>query len=151
MARRIQEELQGAAYVVGQVRTREAKQSPAAPFITSTLQQEAWRKLRFTAQRTMSLAQGLYEGVSLGDEGPVGLITYMRTDSTNVAATAVAEARRYIESKYGKEYLPPKPREYRKKVKGAQQSPHHQHITAGGVAQASVHCPEDNGPGSESI
>ena len=116
------EELKGASYAVAEVRTREAKQSPSAPFITSTLQQEAWRKLKFSAKRTMALAQQLYEGVTLGNEGSVGLITYMRTDSTNVSATAVAEAREYIQTKYGKEYLPAKAREHRKKVKGAQEA-----------------------------
>ena len=121
-AQRIENELQGASYSVAQVRTRETKQSPSPPFITSTLQQEAWRKLRFAARRTMALAQQLYEGVALGEEGPVGLITYMRTDSTTVSASAVAEAREYIQAKYGKEYLPARPREYRKKVKGAQEA-----------------------------
>ena len=100
-AREIETQLKDASYRVAQVRTREAKQSPSAPFITSTLQQEAWRKLRLGAKRTMSLAQQLYEGVALGNEGPVGLITYMRTDSTNVAASAVAETRGYIASKWG--------------------------------------------------
>ena len=84
-------DLKGAEYAVASVRTRETRSRPAAPFITSTLQQEAARKLRFTARRTMRVAQQLYEGLSIGDEGQVGLITYMRTDSTNVAAQALAE------------------------------------------------------------
>ena len=92
-ARRYEAELQDAAYTVAAVRKREARQRPAAPFTTSTLQQEAGRKLRFTAQRTMAVAQQLYEGLNIGREGSVGLITYMRTDSVQVAATAVQEAR----------------------------------------------------------
>jgi DNA topoisomerase-1 len=121
-AREIEGNLKGASYKVAEARTRETKQSPAPPFITSTLQQEAWRKLRLGAKRTMSLAQQLYEGVSLGTEGPVGLITYMRTDSTNVASSALAEARDYIGARYGKDYLPAKPRTFRGKVKGAQEA-----------------------------
>ena len=121
-AQQIWGELQGASYTVAQVRMREAKQAPSAPFITSTLQQEAYRKLRFSTKKTMSLAQQLYEGVQLGNEGPVGLITYMRTDSTNVASSAIAEVRQYILATYGQEYLIPKPREFRKKVKGAQEA-----------------------------
>ena len=121
-AQEIEGKLKGASYKVAAVRTRQAKQSPAPPFITSTLQQEAWRKLRFRSQRTMSLAQQLYEGVSLGTEGPVGLITYMRTDSTSVAASALTETRDYIADRYGKEYLPAKAREFKRKVKGAQEA-----------------------------
>ena len=115
-SQRILGDLEGASYAVVQVRTRETKKSPSPPFITSTLQQEAWRKLRFSAKKTMSLAQQLYEGVSLGEEGPIGLITYMRTDSTQVSSSAIAEVREYILATYGKEYLPPKPREFRKKA-----------------------------------
>ena len=121
-AKEIEDSLKGASYKVAEVRTRETKQSPAPPFITSTLQQEAWRKLRLGAKRTMALAQQLYEGVSLGNEGPVGLITYMRTDSTSVASSALAETRDYISARYGKEYLPSKPRTFRSKVKGAQEA-----------------------------
>ena len=118
----IEEDLAGAAYSVAQVKKRDVKQSPAPPFITSTLQQEAWRKLRFSAKRTMSAAQQLYEGLSIGAEGSVGLITYMRTDSTNVSAGAVQEARQYIREKYGKEYVPTQPRAFRRKAKGAQEA-----------------------------
>ena len=118
----IEGDLNGAAYSVAQVKKREVKQSPAPPFITSTLQQEAWRKLRFSARRTMSAAQQLYEGLSIGAEGSVGLITYMRTDSTNVSATAVQEARQYIRDKYGNEYVPQQPRAFRRKAKGAQEA-----------------------------
>ena len=121
-AKEIEGSLKGASYKVSEVRTRETKQSPAPPFITSTLQQEAWRKLRLGAKRTMALAQQLYEGVALGSEGPVGLITYMRTDSTNVAASALAETRDYISGRYGKDYLPAKARTFRGKVKGAQEA-----------------------------
>ncbi len=121
-ARAYETELKDAAYTVAEVRKREVRQRPAAPFTTSTLQQEAGRKLRFTAQRTMSVAQQLYEGLSVGSEGSVGLITYMRTDSVQVAETAVQEARQYIRDKYGKEYLPDKPRTYRTRTKAAQEA-----------------------------
>ncbi len=115
-------DLNGTDYAVTNVRLRETRSRPAPPFITSTLQQEAWRKLRFTARRTMSVAQQLYEGLSIGDEGSVGLITYMRTDSTNVAAQALNETASYIRRRYGEEYAPPKPRSYTRKVKGAQEA-----------------------------
>ncbi|MDE2780452.1 MAG: type I DNA topoisomerase [Chloroflexota bacterium] len=121
-ARAYEAELKDAAYTVAEVRKREVRQRPAAPFTTSTLQQEAGRKLRFTAQRTMSVAQQLYEGLSVGSEGSVGLITYMRTDSTQVADTAIQEARQYIRDRYGKEYLPDKPRSYRTRTKAAQEA-----------------------------
>ena len=121
-ARAYEAELKDAAYTVADVRKREVRQRPAAPFTTSTLQQEAGRKLRFTAQRTMSVAQQLYEGLAVGREGSVGLITYMRTDSTQVAETAIQEARQYIRGKYGKEYLPDKPRSYRTRTKAAQEA-----------------------------
>ena len=121
-ARRYQAELQDAAYTVAEVRKREVRQRPAAPFTTSTLQQEAGRKLRFTAQRTMSVAQQLYEGLNLGRQGSVGLITYMRTDSVQVAAPAVQEARDYIRNKYGPDYLPAQPRAYRTRSKAAQEA-----------------------------
>ena len=121
-ARRIEGHLQGAEYAVAQVKKREARQSPSPPFITSTLQQDAGRKLRFTAKRTMALAQQLYEGLAIGSEGSVGLITYMRTDSTNVAASALKEAREYILTSFGADYLPSQPRMFRKKAKGAQEA-----------------------------
>ena len=121
-AREITLDLDGAEYVVDSVRRRETRSRPAPPFITSTLQQEASRKLRFTARRTMQVAQQLYEGLSVGDEGSVGLITYMRTDSTNVAMGALHEAARYIRDKFGSEYAPKSPRFYRRKVKGAQEA-----------------------------
>ncbi len=118
-ANRIVAALQGAAYTVASVSTREKKRNPVPPFITSTLQQEAARKLRFSVKRTMALAQRLYEGVELGSQGLVGLITYMRTDSTRVSNDAVAEVRRLIEKRYGSDYLPASPVAYRSK-KGAQ-------------------------------
>ena len=118
----IASDLDGAEYSVESVRKRETHSRPYAPFITSTLQQEASRKLRFTSRRTMQVAQQLYEGLSMGDEGAEGLITYMRTDSTNVAASAIAEARQYIQSKLGAEYAPKSSRIYKKKVRGAQEA-----------------------------
>ncbi len=104
--------LEGRQYVVAKVEKKERRRNPVPPFTTSKLQQEAGRKLGFTAKRTMAVAQGLYEGVDLGKEGTVGLITYMRTDSTRVGAEAQQEARELIASKYGKEYLPEKPPVY---------------------------------------
>ncbi len=115
-------DLDGARYSVVSVKKRETRSRPAPPFITSTLQQEASRKLRFTARRTMQVAQQLYEGLPLGDEGPAGLITYMRTDSTNVAAAALSEAAAYVRRKFGHEYAPKSPRRYTRKVKGAQEA-----------------------------
>src|SRR5579871_2749589 len=97
-------QLEGADYVVKSVGTREKKRNPVAPFITSTLQQESSRKLRFSVKRTMILAQRLYEGIELGKQGAVGLITYMRTDSTRLSPDAVQEVRAYIAVKYGPEF-----------------------------------------------
>jgi len=121
-ARRYESDLKDAGYKVAEVRKRDVRQRPSAPFITSTMQQESGRKLRFTAQRTMSVAQQLYEGLSVGSGGPVGLITYMRTDSTQVAASALAEVREYIQERYGKDHLPSKPKVYTKTAKGAQEA-----------------------------
>ncbi len=106
-------------YVVEKVEKRERKQRPVPPFITSTLQQEASRKLRFAAKKTMFIAQQLYEGLEIGSEGSVGLITYMRTDSTRVAQEAVQAARNHIKNTYGEAYLPARAVNYRSK-KGAQ-------------------------------
>ena len=119
---RIQEDLADARYAVSKVTKREMKRRPAAPFITSTLQQEAWRQLRFSARKTMTLAQQLYEGMPIGAEGSVGLITYMRTDSPQVAASAVDEARSYIQQRYGAQYLPSTPRRYTTRSKVAQEA-----------------------------
>ena len=122
-ARSYQSQLDGADYAVNSVKKKDVRQRPAPPFITSTLQQEAGRKLRFTAQRTMAVAQQLYEGLSVGSEGSVGLITYMRTDSTQVASSALSEVRSYIGRRYGKEYLPEKPRSYQEPLQGRPGSP----------------------------
>jgi len=121
-AQRLVAILQSAAYRVLSVQTKTQPRRPAAPFITSTLQQEASRKLGFTTKRTMQIAQELYEGLSLGAEGEVGLITYMRTDSTNVAASAQQETRAYITERFGREFLPASARVFAKKVKGAQEA-----------------------------
>ena len=100
-------------------RAQGAPRNPTPPFITSRLQQEASRKLGYQPSRTMRIAQRLYEGIELGDEGAVGLITYMRTDSTRISPDAIDEVRGYIGQRYGEEYLPEKPNFYRSK-KGAQ-------------------------------
>ncbi|CAI8015573.1 DNA topoisomerase 1 [Geodia barretti] len=121
-ARALEAELSGAEYSVESVEQKPRRQRPSAPFITSTMQQDAGRKLRFTAQRTMAVAQQLYEGLNIGAEGSVGLITYMRTDSVNVAESAVREAREFIGERYGKEFIPDKPRAYRTRSKNAQEA-----------------------------
>jgi DNA topoisomerase-1 len=105
-------DLHGAAYTVAKVEKKERRRNPVPPFTTSKLQQEGGRKLGFTSRRTMAVAQGLYEGVEIGNEGAVGLITYMRTDSTRVGAEAQQEARELIASKYGRDYVPEKPPVY---------------------------------------
>ncbi len=99
-------DFQGSKFIVSHVGTKEKRRNPVAPFITSTLQQDASRKLRFSVKRTMMLAQQLYEGVEVGSEGSVGLITYMRTDSTRIGEEALTEVRGFIESRYGAPYLP---------------------------------------------
>jgi DNA topoisomerase-1 len=111
--------LDGAAWVIDEVEKKERRRYPTPPFVTSKLQQEAARKLGFQPRRTMQLAQHLYEGVELGKEGSVGLITYMRTDSTRVSNDALAAVRQHIQTNYGKNYLPGKPNTFRSK-KGAQ-------------------------------
>ena len=121
-ARGLQGELDGAVYRVGEVRKRDVRQRPAPPFTTSTLQQDAGRKLRYTAQRTMAVAQQLYEGLDVGPGGVVGLITYMRTDSTQVAASAVSEVREYIGERYGREYMPGQARQHSRRSKAAQEA-----------------------------
>ncbi|MBI4363940.1 MAG: type I DNA topoisomerase, partial [Candidatus Latescibacteria bacterium] len=105
--------LERETFRVDGVRTQEKKRNPLPPFITSTLQQEAFRRLRFSAQKTMVVAQQLYEGVEVGTEGATGLITYMRTDSTRTAPDALTEVRQYIGATFGREYLPDEPRHYR--------------------------------------
>jgi DNA topoisomerase-1 len=111
-AQKILADLQGRPYSVAKVEKKERRRNPVPPFTTSKLQQEAGRKLGFTAKRTMGIAQSLYEGVDVGKEGTVGLITYMRTDSTRVGKEAQDEARELIAGKYGKDYLPDKPPVY---------------------------------------
>ncbi|HKY53470.1 MAG TPA: type I DNA topoisomerase, partial [Anaerolineales bacterium] len=115
-------DMETAAYAVTKVKRGERKRKPSAPFTTSTLQQEASRKLGFTAKRTMALAQGLYEGQDVGNGGATGLITYMRTDSTNVSASAQNEARQYIRSKYGNDFLPSEPPQYKKRSANVQEA-----------------------------
>lgn len=107
--------LDGAEYTVTSVKKRVTKKQPAPPFITSTMQQEASRKLGFTAKRTMKAAQELYEGVDVEGIGAVGLITYMRTDSLRISDEAKAAAKQYIETVYGADYLPEKPRAFKTK------------------------------------
>ncbi len=121
-AQKIVDELQGASYVVAKVEKRQRRRKPPAPFRTSTLQQDASRRLRFSARRTMRTAQQLYEGIDLGPEGSVGLITYMRTDSVTVSAQAQAEARSYVAETFGKRYVPAKAPKYKTQAKGAQEA-----------------------------
>ncbi len=116
------ERLRGAGYRVREVREKEVKRTAAPPFTTSTLQQEAARKLGFGARKTMRVAQQLYEGIDLPGEGQVGLITYMRTDSVHVAAPALAELAQVVREQFGAEYALEKPRHYRKKQRGAQEA-----------------------------
>ena len=115
-------DLRPAVYRVSDVRKRQTSRRPAAPFRTSTMQQEASRKLRFTARRTMTVAQQLYEGLAVGGEDPIGLITYMRTDSTAMAQEAVQDARRVIEVRFGSDSVPASARRYQGTVQGAQEA-----------------------------
>ena len=115
------QEAAGGSLVVSRIEKKQRRRNPAPPFTTSTLQQEASRKLRFSAQRTMRLAQQLYEGVEIDGEA-VGLITYMRTDAVNLAGQAVEELRRFIGESYGAEALPDRPQVYRNKSKNAQEA-----------------------------
>ena len=113
--------MQEAAYTITRIKRGERRRKPLAPFTTSTLQQEASRRLNYTAKRTMALAQQLYEGIDLS-EGSVGLITYMRTDSTNVSELAQGEARQFITERYGANFLPSEPPRYQTKARGAQEA-----------------------------
>ena len=116
-------DLKDRPFTVSDVKRRERRKNPFPPFTTSTLQQEAAKRLRFAARRTMRVAQRLYEGVEAGERGTVGLITYMRTDSTRVAASAIDQARKWIEGEMGKAFVPSSPRLYQgKKQKGAQEA-----------------------------
>jgi DNA topoisomerase-1 len=112
-AEEIAAELRAGEARVASVEKKERRRRPQPPFITSKLQQEAARKLRFSAKKTMALAQRLYEGMEMGEEGPLGLITYMRTDSTRISDDALTEARDFIAQRYGKEYLPAEPVVYK--------------------------------------
>lgn len=108
----ILERLNKGPYQTLKVEKKEKRRHPVPPFITSTLQQEASRHYGFSSAKTMNIAQGLYEGINLGTEGPEGLITYMRTDSVRIAPEAIAEARKFIQEQYGKEFIPAEPRVY---------------------------------------
>jgi DNA topoisomerase-1 len=121
-ALKIERDLRVSSYTVEDVQTREQKKIPSPPFTTSTMQQEAWWRLRFPAKKTMLIAQQLYEGINIGKEGSVGLITYMRTDSTYVTPGAVEETREYIKEKFGVAYLPQKARVFSKKSKFSQEA-----------------------------
>lgn len=112
-ANRILDDLKDAAYQIAKVKKGTRRKSPAPPFITSTLQQEASRRLGFQAKRTMKAAQELYEGVEIGELGAVGLITYMRTDSLRISEDAINEVTAYIEGRWGKKYLPDSPRHFK--------------------------------------
>ncbi|MGW8226455.1 MAG: type I DNA topoisomerase, partial [Anaerolineales bacterium] len=116
------EDMEGAKYTITEVKRGERKRKPRPPFITSTLQQEASRRLGFTARRTMALAQQLYEGIDVGNGGLVGLITYMRSDSTNVSPLAQKEAAQFIAQRYGEKFLPAKTPIYSNKARGAQEA-----------------------------
>jgi len=132
-ARKAMADVEGRPFTVASVDTAIKSRNPLPPFITSALQQDAFNKLRFSAVKTMFIAQQLYEGIELGEEGPVGLITYMRTDSFHVTATAIDEVRAYISEKFGKDYLPDAPRTYKSK-KLAQEA--HEAIRPTSVARA---------------
>lgn len=120
-ARTVFDDLQRAEFKIADIETKESVSRPSPPFITSTLQQAAANRLGFSAKRTMSVAQQLYEGIDLGSMGSLGLITYMRTDSTHLSGEAVGEVRNYIQSQFGDRYLPEKPNFYASK-KSAQQA-----------------------------
>jgi len=121
-ANNIIKDIEKSGYQVEEIKIEEKIRKPAPPFITSTLQQEASRKLKLSPSQSMIIAQQLYQGLKIGSEGEVGLITYMRTDSTNVSSIVLEETAKYILDKYGEKYLPKTPRKYAKKVKGAQEA-----------------------------
>ena len=123
-AQEIERVLSNSAFAVSKIATRESKSRPPAPFTTSTLQQESSRSLRFQVSRTMRVAQQLYEGISIGSEGETGLITYMRTDSTNISSVAVREITKFIEDTYGEKYVGSGTRARRRKVAVAAQEAH---------------------------
>jgi len=115
-------DIEAAPFTISKIKKSERRRKPSAPFITSTLQQEASRRLGYTARRTMIIAQQLYEGLDLGEGGTTGLITYMRTDSTNIAEVAQKEARDFVLRTYGKEYLPEVPPQYKTRAQSAQEA-----------------------------
>lgn len=115
-------DMDAAFYQVQKIKRSERRRRPNAPFITSTLQQEASRKLGYTAKRTMAIAQQLYEGLDVGEGGTTGLITYMRTDSTNIAEAAVNETRQFIQQTYGVSFLPPSAPQYKTRAVSAQEA-----------------------------
>ena len=123
-AKQISDDLEKATYTVAKLEKKQKKRNPSPPFITSSMQIEANRKLRFSAKKTMTLAQRLYEGIELGSEGPTGLITYMRTDSTRINDDALTEARNHIEKTYGPDFLPGKANVYKtsKSAQGAHEA-----------------------------
>ncbi|MFA5839671.1 MAG: type I DNA topoisomerase [Candidatus Margulisiibacteriota bacterium] len=142
-AKQILSELDGAQYTISQITKKESRRYPTPPFITSTLQQEASRKLGFSAKRTMMLAQKLYEGMDLKDEGRHGLITYMRTDSVRIATEAETAVRKYIVENFGKEFIPAQPLHYKKK-KQAQDA--HEAIRPTSVLRSPEKIKESLGP-----
>ncbi|MDP8216807.1 MAG: type I DNA topoisomerase [Candidatus Kaelpia imicola] len=121
-AEKIFNDLKEADFTIDEIKDKEKKQNPSAPFTTSTLQQEAFNKLKFSANKTMFLSQQLYEGIDIGEEGPIGLITYMRTDSFNIAESFISKVREYIPQNFGNDYLPDKPKKYKKR--GRSQAAH---------------------------
>ncbi|HWR66369.1 MAG TPA: type I DNA topoisomerase [Bellilinea sp.] len=121
-AERLLPDLEKAAYKILRIKRSERKRKPSAPFITSSLQQEASRRLGFTTRKTMAVAQQLYEGLDVGNGGATGLITYMRTDSTNVSPIAQKETREFIQNTYGADFVPPTPPQYRTRAVGAQEA-----------------------------
>ncbi|HEX3032250.1 MAG TPA: type I DNA topoisomerase, partial [Bacillota bacterium] len=112
---RVLKELNNKSFVIKELQKKEKRRNPAAPFTTSSLQQEAYRKLGFAARKTMQLAQQLYEGLDVGEQGTLGLVSYIRTDSTRISETAQEEARELILARFGSEYYPAEPRQYTNK------------------------------------
>jgi DNA topoisomerase-1 len=121
-AESIVSDMRKASYFVSSIKHGKRKKKAPAPFITSTLQQDASRKLGFSARKTMRIAQQLYEGIELDGQGTRGLITYMRTDSTNISPVAINEVRGYIKQRFGEDYLPEKPLTYKTRSRSAQEA-----------------------------
>ncbi len=127
------EDLKNAAYIISSIKKGVRRRRPSAPFTTSTLEQEASKQLGFNTKKTMMLAQQLYEGIDLGEEGSVGLITYMRTDSTNISQQAQGEAQKYIKDRFGESFAPDVPPQYHTRTKGAQEA--HEAIRPTGISR----------------